>query len=128
MKLTLTDTASGEASGITFSGTLNGTLTGTTSALTSTFDNPVTQERTLGGHVYAVTISPTLANLPSPIDTAPALLDASVQISTLNDPGPGPNPGPEPGPSNAPEPCSLLLCATAAAGLAARWWAARAAG
>jgi hypothetical protein len=122
LKLTLMDTASHESSTITFDGHIKGTLTATTSTLTSTFLNPVTQSRTLGGHLYTVTIAPSLANgqgpLPSP--TAPAaLFDARIQISTPSQDGQGGN-------SQAPEPCSLLLGATALAGFAVRrWWVMR---
>jgi hypothetical protein len=119
MKLTLTDTASGATGILTFSGTISGTLTAGHSSLTSTFNNPLTETVTLGNHQYSVTIDPTLVNLPSPISTTPALIDALVVASDKN---PGHHGGGGGGVPTAPEPSSLVLGATAVLGLAARRW------
>jgi hypothetical protein len=111
MKLQLTDSASHVTGELTFQGTLSGTLTATSSSLTSTFHNPVTQTLTLGGHVYTVTIDPTLINLPSPTSPSPAAIDALMTVANKAPPV-----------SQTPEPSGLVLGATAVLGLAARRW------
>lgn len=102
--LTLDITEGSETKSVTFKGTLSGTLTATTSTLISTLHDPITQEVSLGDHTYTVTLNPMLANLPPPGATAQGLIDAQVKV-VAND---------------TPEPSSLLLGATALAGLAAR--------
>src|SRR4051812_11045938 len=75
MKLKLTDSLSGDSTLMTFSGTISGTLTQTDSTLTSTFHGAVSQQATLGGHVYTVTIDPALVSFPAPGSQTPALID-----------------------------------------------------
>jgi PEP-CTERM motif len=103
--LTLTLTDPSQASGtVTFAGLISGSLTATSSSLTNTFQNtatnPLTQSITLGGHVYQVTIDPTVANLPIPGSSTPTLLDAIVKVS---------NSPPGGGGGQTPEPASLVL-------------------
>ncbi|MGL4553674.1 MAG: PEP-CTERM sorting domain-containing protein [Gemmataceae bacterium] len=116
LKLTITDTASGMHGDLMFSGTLAGTLTATSSTLTSTLNNPLTQPLALGDYLYSVTIGPTMVSIPSPGMPA-ALIDARVTVS-------GTDGGVvDPPLQDTPEPGTLLLGATAVAGLAARrWW------
>jgi hypothetical protein len=118
MDLHLTDTLSGKSGDLLFSGSINGTLTSTTSQLTSKFNNPLTEQLTLGTHVYNVTIDPALIQqLPAPNSTAPALIDAFVTASDKSSSG-GPTGGG--GAPGTPEPSSLLLGATAMLGMACR--------
>jgi hypothetical protein len=110
MKLHLTDSTSGQSGDLSYTGTVNGTLTTTTSTLTSTFSDPLTQQLTLGGHTYSVTIDPRLLSLPVPGSQSPAMIDALVTVggsTTVN---------------NTPEPSSLALgcLALSLTGFAAR--------
>jgi hypothetical protein len=115
MDLHLTDTLSGTSGDLLFSGSINGTLTSTSSQLTSKFANPLTQQLTLGNHVYSVTIDPALIQqLPAPNSNAPALIDAFVTATDKSSSGGGT------GPVGTPEPSSLVLGATAMLGLACR--------
>jgi hypothetical protein len=114
LTLQLTDTASSESGTLTFSGTLSGTLTATSSALVASFNSPLTQQLTLGGHLYSVTIDPSLLNLPAPMAGSPAAINALVSVSSSSG-------NPPPPTNNTPEPSSLVLGATAlVAGLYAR--------
>jgi hypothetical protein len=114
LTLQLTDSASGQSGNLTFSGTLSGTLTATSSALVASFSSPLTQQLDLGGHLYSVTIDPSLLNLPAPMAGTPAAINALVSVSN------GTNPPPPP-PTQTPEPSGLVLGATALlAGLYAR--------
>jgi len=81
LKLHLTDTGSAESADLSFSGTFAGDLTATTSTVTSTFHDPVTQQATLGGHVYSVTINPTFSNVPAPNVAGSADIKALVQAA-----------------------------------------------
>jgi hypothetical protein len=105
MTLHLTDAASGASGDLTFAGAINGTLTATTSQLTADFSSPLTQQLTLGDYRYSVTIGPASVHVPAPGASAPALLDALVEV---NPRGAVPPPLVE-----APEPASLLLAAAA---------------
>ena len=116
LKLHLTDTDLSKSGDLTFTGMLNGTLTFNTSHLTAVFPDPLTQQLTLGSHLYSVTIDPTIlvngqhiVNLPIPGGDAKTLLDALITVSQSE-------------PHKTPEPSSLML-ATAGlclAGLARR--------
>lgn len=101
LSLRLTDTASGAFGDLTFMGTINGTLTAATSTLTADFSSPLTQQLTLGGFAYSVTIDPSTAGIPAPGST-PALLGAQVQVAPETLPT-----------SQVPEPSSLLLAGLA---------------
>jgi hypothetical protein len=123
--LQVTDTLSGKSGDVSFGANIAGTLNATSSTLVSTFSNPVTQSLTLGTHEYSITIDPTISGfLPAPNVTTTASLSALI---TATDSGaPGTNPGGQgPGPVGTPEPSSLVLGATALAGLAVRRWVRR---
>ena len=122
MKLHLTDSASSMSGDLTFAGTLAGTLTRTTSQLNATLSSPFTQTLTLGGNVYAVTIDPTVVNLPVPGATSPAAIDARVTVASSGTVTPPPT-------HNTPEPSGLLLAGLGLPLLAAarRWRRAKAA-
>jgi hypothetical protein len=111
LTLTLTDNPSHTSGSLTFAGLISGNLTATSSTLTNTFQNsaanPLTQSVTLGGHVYSVTIDPTIANLPIPGSASPALLDAIVKVTNAGTGG-GTGSGGGGG-HGTPEPTSLVL-------------------
>jgi hypothetical protein len=116
MVLTLTDSASNQSGQLTFTGHLAGTLATnfTTSELNATFSNDATQQLTLGSHEYTVTMDPTLLPLPLP-NASSVLLGALVNVTNVE--GGSGSPG---GHVPQPEPSSLILGATAVAGLALR--------
>ncbi len=107
MKVLLTDTATNQSNTLTFNGTVSGTLTTTESKLTGTFNNPLTQTLTLGGHLYSVTINELFH--PQPPGSA-ALVQISAGVTVTN----------ASKPPSTPEPSSLVLGATAMLGLAVR--------
>jgi len=59
-----------------------------------TFSDPTSQQATLGGRLYTVSIDPVTAAVPSPGSTSPLLLDAIVSAATA--PGKPPVETPEP--------------------------------
>jgi hypothetical protein len=107
MKLHLTDTLTNQSGDLTFTGSVSGTLTATQSSLTGTFDSPLSQTLTLGGHLYSVTIDELFHPQPP---GSPALVKISSNV-TVNNPTK---------PTSTPEPSSLVLGATAMLGLAIR--------
>ena len=120
LKLSLTDTASGNTGTLSFGGTISGTLTFDCSLLTGKFDNPM-QVLHLGTHDYAVTIDTPNFGLQKPNSDGNTLIGAFVLVTNTSNTGGGGggNPGPTP---DAPEPSSLVLGGMALAGLAARRW------
>jgi hypothetical protein len=114
LTLTLTDNSSNSSGNLTFAGLINGTLTATGSALTNTFLSPMTQQLTIGQHVYTVTMDPAMTHLLPPGSATPPLLDATVQVANVT-----PNTGGSGGTGgtggsggtagNTPEPASLVL-------------------
>jgi hypothetical protein len=109
LKLHLTDTGSAESADLSFSGTFAGDLTAASSTVTSTFHDPVTQQATLGGHVYSVTIDPTFSNVPAPnvpgSADVKALVQAAGQVQA----------------QQTPEPSALALTGLALPLLGASW-------
>jgi hypothetical protein len=105
LTLTLTDNPSSSSGSVTFAGQINGTLTASGSALTNTFLSPLTQQVTIGQHVYSVTIDPATTRLLPPGSATPPLLDALVTVSNGSQNGGG-NGGTA---GNTPEPASLVL-------------------
>jgi hypothetical protein len=100
MTLHLTDAGSSQAADLTFSGTLAGELTSGSSTLKSSFHNPVTQQTTLGGHLYSVTIDPVMAD----ISVGPAAqINALVKVGGQT----------QPTSQQTPEPSTLLLAGLA---------------
>ncbi len=94
MTLHLSDTASGTTGDLTFAGTVNGSLTISTSTLTADFASPLTQQLTLGGHVYSVTIDPAAAGIPPPGAATPGQINALVQVAAPPSPPAAPTPEP----------------------------------
>jgi len=117
LKLHLTDTKSNTAGDLTFVGTISGTLTATLSKLTAEFKTDRTQELTLGGRVYSVTIHPELVALPIQ-GSPPALIDAEILVRNKSTGGGGGGGGG--GIPGVPEPSSLVLGAMGLLGLGAR--------
>jgi hypothetical protein len=110
LTLSLTDglsTSSKTSGTLTFEGLISGSLTATSSSLTNTFlstpSNPLTQQLTLGQHVYTVTIAPTVTHLLAPGSLTPPLVDATVRVSDVQNNGGGGTA------SGTPEPASLVL-------------------
>jgi hypothetical protein len=112
LTITLHDGASGKSGSLTFGGTLGGWFNASTASITSKFNNPITQQITLGQDIYAVTIG----SFKSPGGSSSGTfgrIGADVLVS-----GPGTTP-----PRAAPEPATLALAALGASALAARhWW------
>jgi hypothetical protein len=109
LTLHLTDQASGQSGDATFTASLSGTLTATSSELSAAFDSPVTRQLILGGHVYSVTIDPSLVHVPAPGSSDPGNIDALIRVvgaTNSNEP---------PQVQDAPEPASLLTGAVGSA-------------
>lgn len=122
LTLHLTDNPSKQSGDLTFHGTVAGTVSATSAHLTNTFHDPTTEKVRLGGHLYSVTINPTLLTLATPGSVSPPQINALVSV--INAPGtptghphslrpmvqvPPPSGG-GPGPvQSAPEPSSLVL-------------------
>jgi hypothetical protein len=102
LKMHLKDAVSGKSADLTFAGTIAGNLTTTSSTLTSTFHDPITQDVTLGGNHYTVTIDPVLQGLPVPGSNTPAAINALCTVSPVGNVV-----------ADAPEPSSLALGAVA---------------
>ena len=120
MVLNLTDQASGQAGQLTFTGHLFGSVSLTGGAkLTNTFETPLTESLTLGGHLFTVTIGPFFA--PKVANGgSDGFIDASVEVGGHGGTGAPPPPpppsdpdAPPPKPSPTPEPASLVLACAA---------------
>jgi hypothetical protein len=121
LTLHLTDNPSNQSGDVTFHGNILGTVSATSSHLTNTFSDPLTQKVTLGGHVYAVTINPSLLTLAAPGSTTPPQINALVSVSDASKGPTGPPPPPVPmtpppggggtpgDVQSAPEPSTLAL-------------------
>ena len=130
LTLRLTDNPSHQSGDLTFHGTVAGTVTAASSQLTNTFSDPLTQKLALAGHLYSVTVTPTLLTLPAP-NAPPPQISAQVSVGGVQGPPPPlapPPPTPPPSPpapavQNSPEPSALALggLALGAAALAG-WW------
>jgi hypothetical protein len=112
LTVTLHDGASGQSGSLTFGGHLGGWFKPSTASITNKFNNPITQQLTLGQDLYVVTIG----SFSSPGGSSSGTfgrIGADVLVS-----GPGTTP-----PRAAPEPGTLALAALGASALAARqWW------
>jgi hypothetical protein len=78
LSLLVKDSKTGASARLTFHATLAGTLTAQGSSLNLTFSGPTTQQVTLGGHVYIVTLGG-VVHVPAPGET-PGLLTASIRV------------------------------------------------
>ncbi|HEY7326762.1 MAG TPA: PEP-CTERM sorting domain-containing protein [Gemmataceae bacterium] len=120
---------SSQSGDLTFHGLLSGTVTDTTSHLTNSFSSPTTEKLLLAGHLYSVTINPSLMTLAPPGSTILPQIDALVKVTnstgrSIGSPTPQvPNPPPtigSPGPvQSTPEPSSLVLGILAFCGMGA---------
>jgi hypothetical protein len=113
LTLRLTDDASGESGTLTFNGVFNGTLSSTSADISTTFLDGATQELTLGGHQYAVTIDAYSPPGPPGINNAGSI-GARVEVTPAEDPPPPPN--------DAPEPSTVLLSCVGLSLLGAGSW------
>ncbi len=104
LTLMLTDHSSNSSGSLTFAGLISGTLTASGSALTNTFLSALTQQVTIGQHVYSVTIGPDTTRLLAPGSATPPLLDATVTVGDVSQNGSGGGTT-----SSTPEPASLVL-------------------
>lgn len=115
LTLNLKDTLSGDTSPLTFSGSISGTISAFSSALQLAFDHPLTQQVTLGGHLYSVKIDPSSIAIPAP-GTA-VLLSADISVSGLR----LDDPVLETPVSQVPEPSTLVLTGLALPLTAMAW-------
>jgi hypothetical protein len=98
LTLNLVDSASGESGSVTFTGMLNGTFSTTSANVTNAFTGPTSQQLTLGGHLYTITIGPYAP--PGPPGAANAgTISAHVDVG---DSGGGSG-------GDSPEPSTLVL-------------------
>jgi PEP-CTERM motif-containing protein len=127
LMLQLKDDHSNKSGTLTFHGLLSGMVSAASSHLTNSFSNPTTERLLLGGHLYSVTINPSLMTLAPPGSPVLPQIDALVRVTNpVGHPIGGPTPqvqGPppssgSPGPvQSAPEPSSLVLGMLALCGL-----------
>jgi hypothetical protein len=117
LTLQLQDNQSHQSGDLTFHGLLSGTVSATSSHLTNSFSDP-TEKLTLGGHLYSVTLNPSLMTLPPPGSTILPQINAVVSVTNATG-QPTPTPaGGSPGPvQSTPEPSSLVLGMLAVGGL-----------
>jgi hypothetical protein len=102
LTLHLTDNPSNQSGDLTFHGTVAGTVSATSAHLTNSFSDPTTEKVRLGGHLYAVTINPTLLTLAAPGSAIPPQINALVSVT--NAPGRATGPQHAPGPMVQPSP------------------------
>ena len=111
LSLTLTDADSHQAGTLRFSGFLAGTISANSSNLTNTFTGILTQQLTLGHHIYTVTIDNYSAPGP-PSAVNGGSISAHVSVNLQVDPPPV---------HQAPEPASLTLAGLGLVGAAWGW-------
>ena len=117
--LTITDAATSKSHDFTFHGQLNGSLTASNFQIANTFTDGPSQNSTLAGHDYHVTVGP-FALSPT---TGAGTIGFAVQVNDPTVQGqPSGSPPPPPPPSSAPEPASLLLACLALPALGLRAW------
>jgi hypothetical protein len=122
LTLHLTDNQSHKSGELTFHGLLSGNVSATSSHLTNSFSDP-TEKLRLGGHLYSVTLNPSLMTLAPPGATVLPQINALVNVTNATgSPTPGvQNPGPGAGSpgtvQSTPEPTSFVLGVLAFGGL-----------
>jgi hypothetical protein len=98
--LHLTDAASNASGDLTWTGAFNGTANINLASISNTFTSPMTQQLTLGGNLYQVTIGPYVAPLTA--TNVLGEIDATVSVGSAPTNQPPPT-------SNTPEPTTLVL-------------------
>jgi hypothetical protein len=81
LTLRLEDIHSNKAGDLTFHGLLSGTVSATSSHLTNSFSSPTTERLLLGGHLYSVTINPSLMTLAPPGSSVLPQINALVRVT-----------------------------------------------
>jgi hypothetical protein len=123
LTLHLTDNPSSQSGSLTFHGTVAGTVSATSAHLSNTFSDPTTEKVRVGGHLYAVTVNPTLLTLAAPGSATPPQINALVSVTKATNTPPSPpqplSPQAQSPPSgggpvgppvhSSPEPSSLAL-------------------
>jgi hypothetical protein len=127
LMLQLKDSHSNKSGTLVFHGLLSGMVSATSSHLTNSFSSPTTERLLLGGHLYSVTINPSLMTLAPPGSSVLPQIDALVRVTnptgrTIGPPtpqvqGPPPSVGPPVPAQSTPEPSSLVLGMLALGGL-----------
>ena len=114
LTLNLIDSASGQSGSVTFTGMLNGTFSTTSSNLANMFTGPTSEQLTLGGHMYTISIGPYAP--PGPPGAANAgTISAHVDVDDNGGGGGG-------GGGDTPEPSTLVLSGLGLSFLGAASW------
>ena len=116
--LTIADPAANQSHDFTFNGLINGSATASNFQIANTFTGGSSQDSTLGGRDYHVSVGPFALSST----TGAGTIGFAVQV---NDPiitgQPSPPPPPSP-PSSAPEPASLVLVCLVLPALGLQVW------
>jgi hypothetical protein len=106
LTMNLTDSASGQSGSVTFTGALSGTFSTTSSNVANTFTGPTSQQLTLGGHVYTITIGPYAPPGPPGAANSGTI---SAHVAVDDNGGGGGGSGGGGGGGDSPEPSTLVL-------------------